>query len=196
MIIYGAGDHGKVIYWCLKEQAVKVDKIFDDKECPDIDGLAIEKYSFAKNGDEKLIIAIGNNHSRKVISEKVNHNFGTFISNKSLISNQSSVSIGSMVLQGVVIQSNVKIGKHSIVNTGSVVDHDCQIGDFVHVGPNSTLCGNVFVGDLTMIGAGSVILPGVKIGVNCVVGAGSVVLKDIEDHERVAGNPARKINES
>jgi acetyltransferase-like isoleucine patch superfamily enzyme len=39
------------------------------------------------------------------------------------------------------------------------------------------------------------ILPGVHIGDRAIVGAMSVVSKDVQNHQIVAGNPAKKIGE-
>lgn len=43
------------------------------------------------------------------------------------------------------------------------------------------------------LGANSTILAGVTIGRWAMVGSGSVVTRDVEDHELVAGNPARRL---
>src|SRR5690606_11174746 len=43
------------------------------------------------------------------------------------------------------------------------------------------------------LGANSTILPGTTIGRWGMVGSGSVVTRDVDDHELIAGNPARRL---
>ncbi len=50
------------------------------------------------------------------------------------------------------------------------------------------------IGDNVYIGAGAVILGAVKIGNNAAIGANSVVTHDVPEGARVAGAPARVIN--
>jgi len=194
MVIYGAGDHGRVIYAGLKAEGIKVVGFFDDNySLKSLMDLPVHLYSKDVYPGSKIIVAIGNNLSRKTVAAKIAHSFSNAFGPNAHISQEAAVGVGSMVLTGAVIQSYATVGEHVIVNTGAVIDHDCRIGDFVHIAPNCTLCGKVSVGELSFIGAGSVILPGIKIGRNCVVGAGSVVLRDVDNHAVVAGNPARII---
>lgn len=81
----------------------------------------------------------------------------------------------------------------AIINSGAIIEHECRIGQFVHVAPGATLCGRVCVEDHTHIGANATILPSVHIGKHVMVGAGSVVLHNLNDRQKVAGNPARNI---
>lgn len=65
------------------------------------------------------------------------------------------------------------------MNTGSKVCHDGKLGNYVTLSPDVTLAGNV--------------IQGITIGTNTVIGAGSVVVRDVEDHCKAAGVPAKKI---
>lgn len=126
--------------------------------------------------NESLIINIGSNSIRKMISEKLNNfNFATAVHPSAIISPKSSVGVGSVVMQGAIIQSSAVVGRHCIINTAASVDHDCVVEDFVHISPHATLCGNVFVGEGSQ------------------VGAGAVVMRDVPDNVLVMGNPARVV---
>lgn len=196
MLIYGAGGHAKVVIDCLLARQESIAGIFDDNpEVRQLLGVEVMNfYSAIYRPDEHLIIAIGNNGLRKIISEKVEHGFGSAFHPGSEISEHAFPGDGTVVFHLAVVQSGCRIGRHVIVNTAAVVDHDCFLADYVHVGPNSTLCGGVQIGEGSLVGAGAVVLPGVSIGRWCTVGAGSVVTRPVPDFAVVAGNPARAIN--
>lgn len=192
MLIYGAGGHAKVVVDCLIAQQEMVSGVFDDDPAVlSFMGIGVMSfYSEIFRPEEKLIITVGNNGMRKIISGKVSHAFGMVQHPSALVSEHASLGEGTVVFHQAVVQSGSHIGRHVIINTSAVVDHDCHLSDFAHVAPNSTLCGGVKVGEGSLVGASSVILPGISVGRWCTIGAGSVVVKDVPDHAVVAGNPA------
>lgn len=96
-------------------------------------------------------------------------------------------------MPGVIVNAQTEIGQGAILNTACTIDHDCKIGNFVHISPGAHLAGNVHVGQETWIGIGAVVREGVRIGSNVIVAAGAAVVRDIPDHSRVGGVPARDI---
>lgn len=191
MIIYGTGGHSKVISSALNKS---VRYYFDDRSSVSlIDEIAVGKYDPSIFSDDELIVAIGNNITRKKISESLKHKFGKVVASSSTIDERVTIGNGSQLLHNCVVQVDVTIGSHVIINTNASVDHDCFIGDYCHIAPGSVLCGNVEIGMGTLVGAGSTILPGIKIGEWCTIGAGSVVTKDIPDNSLAYGNPVRII---
>lgn len=140
-----------------------------------------------------VIIAIGDNFTRKKVSDKLSCSFLTAIANSALLSSSVKIGNGTVVMQGAIIQAMSSIGEHCIINTGASVDHECEISDYVHISPHATLCGNVKIGEGTWIGAGAVVIQGVKVGKWSVVAAGSVVTKDIPDFSLAAGNRCRVV---
>lgn len=188
MKLYGASGHAKVIIDILNASSREITKIFDDnKNITNLHGIDVSLPDFLD--DDEFIISIGNNHIRKLVSQKLQFaKFGIAIHPSAIISPYAEIGEGSVIMQGAIIQSGAKIGKHCIINTGASVDHDCTIGDFVHISPKVALCGNVTVGDGTQIGVGSSVVPGVKIGCWSLVCAGSVVTKEIPDNCIAAGN--------
>ena len=102
---------------------------------------------------------------------------------------------------GVVIGDDVKIQNHVCVYNGVTIESR------VFVGPNATFTNDLypraFIGDWDVvptmvregasIGAGAVVVCGHEIGAYAMVGAGSVVSRDVEPHELVVGNPARRL---
>lgn len=191
--LFGASGHAKVIKDIIDAQGDEVGCLYDDApHCDEIHGKSVFRASEV-NVVEPLIISIGSNRIRKMLSEKYQVGYAKAIHPKSIVSPTAQIGDGSVVMHGAIVQSDAKIGRHCIVNTGASIDHECVIGDFVHISPHATLCGDVHVGEGTWIGAGAIIIPGVKIGNWCVIGAGSVVINDISDNTTAVGNPCKRI---
>lgn len=192
--LFGASGHAKVIMDIIKAQGDEVGCLYDDNpRCTGIHGIPVYKAGdVAVTGP--MIISIGSNRVRKLISERYPLEYAKTVLLKAIVSQSVEIGNGTVVMQGAIIQSDARIGKHCIINTAASVDHECQIGDFVHVSPHATLCGNVHVGEGSWIGAGATVIPGIHIGNWCTVGAGAVVLKDIPDGTTAFGNPARIIS--
>ena len=144
--------------------------------------------------DQKVVIAIGDNFTRKKVSKKLNGKFCQAMVHKSaIISNYVEIGDGTVVMANAVINSSSKIGEHCIINTAAVIEHDVSISDFVHISPSATITGNVEIGEGCHIGAGATIIPGIKIGEWVTIGAGATVISDVPDFAVVVGNPGRII---
>jgi sugar O-acyltransferase (sialic acid O-acetyltransferase NeuD family) len=193
MYLYGAGGHAKVITDILEKNNVKVEGIFDDNT--DIENLfnyqVLSSAKIIEAEKKEIIVAIGENSTRKEIVERYKFNFGKAIHPNAVVSTRSTIGEGSVVIGGATINSCAKIGKHSIINTGASVGHDCIVEDFVHISPQAVLCGEVTVCEGAHIGAGAILIPGVTVGRWAVVGAGSVIIRDVPDFATVVGNPGR-----
>lgn len=198
ILLYGGSGHAKVIRDCITASGEKVHSIFDDnpslKSLDDTPVVGAYNPDFEKN--LSLIISIGDNLTRKMVSEKIKHHFGIAIHPSVIFSSYSKVLPGTVLMPAVVVNAGVLIKKHVIVNTGAIVEHDCVVEDYVHVSPSATLCGNVKVGEGTHIGAGAVVLPNLSIGKWCVIGAGAVVRENIPDYSVVIGVPGRIVGKT
>ncbi len=194
--IFGIGGHSRVVIEAALLNGFVIDSLNDD----DLEKLntcvAQEKRDVPidVNFIGALVIAIGNNKSRKQISERFSKaNWQTIIHPSAIIAKDVVIGDGSVIMAGAIIQTGTKIGKHSIINTGSCIDHDCVIGDFVHIGPNSSLAGGVSVGEGTFIGIGSSVIPNRTVGSWTNVGAGSVIIVDQPSNCTTLGIPAKPI---
>ncbi len=136
-------------------------------------------------------IAIGDNRTRKSITEKYKTQWFTPIHPKAIVSPHVQIMEGSVIMPGCIINAGTVIGRHVIINSAAVIEHDCKVSDFVHVSPNATLCGNVRVDESTHIGAGATIIHNIKIGAHSIIGAGAVVVRDVIDGVIVKGIPAK-----
>lgn len=148
--------------------------------------------------NEKFFIAIGNNRTRQRVYNSLAEKklFPVNAIHPSAIINPTADigEHGIMISAGVIINPLAAIGVGAICNTGCIIEHECIVSDFAHIGPGAVLCGNVYVGANSFVGAGSVIKENIHIGKNVIIGAGSVVVKNVADNEKVAGNPARSLN--
>ncbi len=191
-ILIGGGEHARVVLDILLSQKINVHALFDPKYSGKLFGVdQLGAYDPKSFNESLAIVAIGNNLTRKKVSETVSHAFGQVAHESVLLSPFASVGIGSVIFHGAIVQANTIIGEHVIVNTGAKIDHDCTIEDFAHVAPGAILCGTVKVGEGTLIGAGATVIPGIKIGKWAVIGAGSVVTKSVPDYAVVVGVPAK-----
>lgn len=194
--LYGAGGHAKVIIEILEANHISGLSVFDENKQGTLLGMpingmiAIEKIE-ASDG---MIIAIGENQIRKVISERYTTvKYLQAIHPSVNISPRAVLGQGTVVMAGVSINADVLIGSHCIINTNSSIDHDSKIADFVHISPNAAIAGGVEIGEGTHIGIGVCVIQSVRIGKWVTIGAGAVVIRDIPDYAIVVGNPARII---
>lgn len=191
MYLYGASGHAKVVIDIIKSMGAPIDGIFDDNDA--VKTLCEIEVNHKWSDQSPVIISIGNNRIRKLISERLSCEFDKAVHSSAVISPTASIGDGTVVMAGAIINAEVNIGKHCIINTGASIDHECAISDFVHIAPHSTLCGNVQVGEGSWVGAGTTVIPGIKIGKWCTIGAGAVVIRDVPDNSVVAGVPAKVI---
>ena len=196
VIFIGAGGHAKVLASMLEVIASELIAVFDsDKTKERFFGVKNEgDYSTNVHPKAKLLIAIGDNATRKKISQSISHAFAQAIHPSAQIDRLVQLGQGVQVMPSVVINRATKIGHHCIVNSNATVEHDCTIGDFVHIAPAATICGGVTVGEETLVGANATVLPNCVIGKNVIIGAGTVVTKNIPDNTLVIGVPGKIIS--
>ena len=196
VIFIGAGGHAKVLASIVDATAFELEAVFDpDKTKERFYGVNNEgDYTPNAHPEAKLLIAIGDNATRKKISQSIAHEYAQAIHPSAQIDRLVQMGQGVQVMPLVVINRASSIGHHSIINSNATVEHDCQIGDFVHIAPGATICGGVTVGEETLVGANSTVLPNCSIGKNVIIGAGTVVTKNIPDNTVVKGVPGKIIS--
>lgn len=110
---------------------------------------------------------------------------------------------------GLSVGNHVYIGFNSYLGQGNIeLEDEVLIGNFVSITASNHLSKNgsyrfggyeakdIKIGKGTWLAAHSCIMAGVRLGVSCVVAAGAVVTKSFEDHQIIAGVPAKSIGKT
>lgn len=196
VIIIGASGHAKVIADIVQKSGDRLLGFLDDAKANEtVLGYkvlgTVKDYIKYKN-EAEFIIGIGNNQTRKKLSNEMNCKWYTAIHPAATVGLCVNVNEGSCVMAGAVLNPCAQIGKHTIINTCAVVEHDCRIGDYCHLSPNSTICGMSSVEDNVWLSSGATIINGISVCENTVIGAGAVVVKDIKTSGTYIGVPAKR----
>lgn len=194
MIIFGASGHSKVILDIIDSIETKSINFIldDDRSKTKLLDYTIQHEFTSEMDDLEVVIAIGNNITRKKLAGRISNSFcKALVHSSARISKEAEIGEGSVIMANAVINSSTIIGRHCIINTSAIVEHDSQISDFAHISPGATITGNVKIGEGTQIGAGAIVIPGIEIGKWVTVGAGAVIIDNIPDYAVVVGNPGK-----
>jgi sugar O-acyltransferase (sialic acid O-acetyltransferase NeuD family) len=111
------------------------------------------------------------------------------------VSRMAAVGEGTIINAGVQVATHTEIGRHVIINRGALIGHHNIIQKHATISPGANLGGNVTIGQRTWVGLGAIVLEKRVIGEQSIVGAGALVTKDVPDHVKVVGIPARIVEE-
>ena len=207
VVIIGASGHGIVIADILKaspdfEVVGFIDsfkdqgtKVFDLEILGNEDSLVRLNQEF---GIQSGIIGIGDNHTRKQISDKIlaaipSFRFINAIHKSAVIADSVRLGSGIAIMGGTVINPGACLEDHIIVNTKASIGHHSIIKNFASIAPGVTIGGNVSLGTGSGLSIGTIVANNIAIGDNSLVGAGSLVLRDLPDHVFAYGSPAKTV---
>jgi acetyltransferase-like isoleucine patch superfamily enzyme len=119
----------------------------------------------------------------------------------------AEVGIGCTIGKNVFVDEGARIGDRAKIQNNVSVYRGVTLEDEVFVGPSAVFTNDRFpravnpewqivptlVRHGASIGANATLVCGVEIGSYATVGAGAVVTRDVQAHELVAGNPARRL---
>ena len=204
LVILGAGGHAAVVAEAAQLEGAWDDICFVDDKYPDVSeiiGLRVvgdlSAVQELKADRVEFIVAIGNNHVRLELHQKIASSGGHLVSvvhPSTTVSRSASVQPGTVIMAQAAINARTVIGVACIVNTGATIDHDCQIESGVHISPGANLAGGVSVGERAWIGIGAIVMNDVSIGPNAIIGASAAVITDVAANNTVVGIPAKQIN--
>ncbi|UOE95439.1 acetyltransferase [Alkalihalobacillus sp. LMS39] len=204
IIVIGHGGHSKVIRDIIEankgyEIVAYVDDKFTDMDKQDslyYGPLAAFKDIHHLFSPAKVVVAIGNNKTRKKIVQQLqltDDQVVTLVHPSAVVSPSATIGSGTVVMANVTINASVKVGSHVIVNTNSVIEHDSIIEDYVHISPNATAAGTVEIKEGVQLGVGASVIPNVTIGEWTIVGAGAAVVTNLPSYTTAVGVPAKII---
>lgn len=127
---------------------------------------------------DEVFIAIGNNHFRKELIDKVESHIyalATLIHPDARISKYSHIDKGTIIFPYACIESSARIGKGCIICSNTVINHDAIVQDDCLIYSNSTIRAEAVIEEETRIGS------------NCCISFQGHVFKqsDIKDGEVV-----------
>lgn len=91
------------------------------------------------------------------------------------------------------LSAGLHIGDRVTLEPGVMILTSTHELDFPQHRAGKVITNPVSIGDGAWLRARAIVLPGVKIGAGAVVEAGAVVNKDVDEHTRVGGMPAAKL---
>jgi len=147
-------------------------------------------------------------HETAIIEEGVTLGSGTRVWHHAHLRQGASVGEHCNLGKNVYVGAGVRIGSNTKIQNNVSVYEGVTLGNQVFVGPSAVFTNDLFprsrpgsrwalvetaVDDGAAIGANATIVCGVRLGRWCTVAAGAVVTHDVEPHELVGGNPARRM---
>ena len=205
VVIIGASGHGGMILDCIekegrynvlgfvdsfKEKGTKhngYEILGNEWQLPQL----IDKFNI-----QCAILGIGNNWTRKTMSEKVTEiapelEFVTTFHPSAIIGKDTKIGVGCAIMAGTVINANATLGNFCILNTNASLGHDSFMHDFSSIASGCCTGGNLSLGQFSAVSLGANIIESITVGEHSVIGAGSLVVKNVNNFEVVYGSPAR-----
>jgi sugar O-acyltransferase (sialic acid O-acetyltransferase NeuD family) len=195
--IIGAGGQARVVAAALVASRYRVAGLYDDdaeRWGGSIDGHPIiGPVEELETKSHPAIVAIGDNRTRKLVSEQLDLEWFTVVHPFSWVAPGVELGRGTFVNAGVVVQPGASIGDHVILDTQTGIGHGGRVHDYAHVAV-AYLGADSSVGEGALLGIGSLVFPRTEVGAWATVGAGAVVVRDVRPRATVIGNPAREID--
>jgi sugar O-acyltransferase (sialic acid O-acetyltransferase NeuD family) len=216
VLIYGAGGSGRETDWLVQRRVAAGDAghgltaayVDDDPDATGttVGGLPVLPFDVARTAypEALWVHAVGASAVRRRLVERCEqaglHAAPALVDPSVDVSGRLELGVGTLVAAGAVLTTDVHLGRYVHVNVGCSVSHDSRLEDFVTLAPGVRICGNVHVQPGAWLGAGAVVINGrpgapLVIGEDAVVGAGACVIRPVPAGGRVAGVPARALDE-
>ncbi len=207
IIIYGAGDFGKlmlyhfshdsdyeVVAFCLDQQYINAESF-----C----GLPVISFETIENcypaNDYSMFVAIGYSRmrNRSIMFNKAKnkkYKLINFISCKAIVRKNLIIGENNAIFSSSDIEPFVTIGNNNIFWTRSILGHAVTVGNHNYFSGGAGLGGNCIIGDHCFMGNAALMINGIHIADETYLVAGAVILRDTEEATKYHGNPARRVS--
>ncbi|MCK4444411.1 MAG: N-acetyltransferase [Thermoplasmata archaeon] len=146
-------------------------------------------------------------HPTAHVSEDAEIGEGTYVWHEVQIREGAKIGRDCRLGKCVYIDKDVEIGDNCKIQNRATVYQGVKVGNNVFIGPHVVFTNDLYpraissdwkvvptiVKDGSSIGANATILCGIRIGEYAMIGAGSVVTRNVEPHELIVGNPAKRV---
>jgi sugar O-acyltransferase (sialic acid O-acetyltransferase NeuD family) len=196
IVIVGAGGQGAIVADILQRcDITPVAFVDDDASRIGSKVLGIEvAASLHRIPHDAIIVAIGDNHTRRAITERLiaaGEALTSAIHPFTSIAPSAAIGEGSMISAGAIVSPRATIGRGVLLNTNASVDHDTIVGDFAHLSAAATVGALCRIGEESLIALGASVRSGRTLGTRTILGAGAVAVDDIPNDVIALGIPAR-----
>lgn len=206
LLVIGTGGHARFVVAILEALELPIKGLITLEDTYDsgenilgsyIIGVENDLHAFYAKGFQNLILAVGDNDSRKKIYDKWHECgflFPVISHPMAVVAASANIECGCIIGPSVVIGANVTVGENCIINSSAVIEHETLIGSHCHIAPGAVVCGRVVIGDQVMLGANSTVIDKLTIPNKTTLGAGSTLLHSpIGKGRSLVGSPARPI---
>jgi len=206
ILIIGTGGHARFVVAILEaldlpiKGLITVEDTYDHEESildVHIIGVENDLHAFYGKGFRNLILAVGDNASRRKIYDKwhkCGFLFPAISHPMAVVATSANIGSGCIIGPNATIGVNVTVGENCIINSSSIIEHETLIGRHCHIAPGAVVCGRVVIGDQVMLGANSTVIDKLTIPSITTLGAGSTLLHSPNEKGLIlVGSPARPI---
>ena len=204
ILIVGSGDHARVIADLALAGGHTVAGHVDPSSSSSGSGVPIigvldgDLGWLGQHRDAAFTVAIGSNDVRRGAYERCLE-LGlqpiSLVHPTAVVLGGARIGPGAQVCALALVGVDAVVEEDAIVNSAATVDHDVVVGPHAFIAPGAHLAGRVRVGAGAHVGIGAAVREGTIIGDGALVAAGAAVVADVPRHARVAGVPARPLDE-
>ena len=155
--------------------------------------------SYEPSSGDIVIPALGNPDVRKQYVTLLSRKrvcFTGIVHPTSCIGQNVDIGNGCVVMQRTVLTAGIRICDFVNVGVGTTLSHGNCIGEFSQFATNCSIAGEVKIGNFVECGSAVTVIPHVCIGDHALLCAGTVVFKDVNEFEKIIGNPGRVIGKT